>query len=77
MVRLRVKELLQEKGMTKYRLHLLMQVRNGISYGNFNNMVENKTASIKYSNIDLLSEILECDIGDLFERVDESEGDSS
>ena len=77
MVRLRVKELLQEKGMTKYRLHLLMQVRNGISYGNFNNMVENKTASIKYSNIDLLSEILECDLGDLFERVDESEGDSS
>ena len=68
MVRLRVKEILAEQGMTKYSLHKKMQMMTGISYGNFNNMVENKTSSIKYDNIDLLCDLLHCDVGDLFER---------
>ena len=74
MVRLRVKELLEERGITKYRLHQQMQRKNGISYGNFNSMVENKTSSIRYSNLDLLCEILECEVGELFERVEGEEG---
>ena len=69
MVRLRVKELLAEKGMTKYRLHQIMQLKTGISYGNFNSMIENKTSSIKYKNIELLSNIFDCEIGELFEKT--------
>ena len=72
MVQLRVKELLKERDMTKYKLHQQMQMITGISYGNFNNMIENKTTSIKYSNIELLSNILQCDIGELFEKIDET-----
>ncbi len=69
MVKLRVKEILADKGMTKYRLHQKMQAECGISYGNFKSMIENRTSSIKYRNIELLSEILECSIGDLFEKI--------
>lgn len=77
MLRLRVEELLEEKGMTKYRLHQKMQARGGISYSNFNNMIKNRTRSILYKNIELLSDILECDIGDLFEKVEETDEDSA
>ncbi len=69
MVRLKVKEILAERGMTKYRLHQRMQAECGISYGNFKSMIDNRTSSIKYRNLELLSEILECDIGDLFEKI--------
>ncbi len=73
MIRLRVKEILYDKGMTKYRLHKRMQAECGISYGNFKSMIENRTSSIKYRNIELLSRILECSIGDLFEIVTDPE----
>ena len=42
-----------------------------ISYTNFNNLVENKTQSIKYSNIDKLCKILNCDPNDLFKISDD------
>ena len=73
MVKLRVMEILSDRGMTKYRLHQKMQAECGISYGNFKSMIENKTSSIKYRNIELLSKILECNIGDLFEIVSDPE----
>lgn len=73
MLKLRIEELLEEKGMTKYRLHQRMQAISGISYSNFNNMIKNRTKSILFRNIELLSDILECDISDLFERVLEEE----
>ncbi len=64
MFRLRVLEILKEKNKTKYWLYNQMNM----SYQNFNKMITNKTRSIKYENLELLCEILECDIGDLFER---------
>ena len=70
MLRLRVTEILKEKGMTKYQLHKAMMMRSGISYGNFNALVENKTKAVKYQNLELLSDILEVGIGELFEKVD-------
>lgn len=63
MIRLRVLELLKEKHKTKYWLYNQMNM----SYQNFNKMVNNETKSIKYENIELLCEIFECKIEDLFE----------
>lgn len=64
MVKLNVKELLKKKGKSKYWLYNQMEM----SYTNFNNIVENKTKSIKYDNIDKFCELLECEPNDLFKR---------
>jgi Predicted transcriptional regulator len=63
MVRLRVIEILNEKGRTKYWLYKQM----GMSYQNFSKMVNNTTKSIKYDNLDTLCQILECTPSELFD----------
>ena len=73
MVRLNVKNLLKEKKKTKYWLFNMLNNIGTISYTNFNNLVENKTGSIKYSNIEKLCKILECTPNDLFEITDDKE----
>ena len=65
MVRLRVLEILKEQGHTKYWLFKQMD----LSYQNFNRMVKNETRSIRFENLDVLSDILNCPIGDLFEKI--------
>ena len=69
MVRLRILEILQEQGHTKYWLYKQMD----LSYQNFNRMVTNETSSIKFENLDRLTKILQCPIGDLFEFTDDEE----
>lgn len=69
MIRLKVLDILEEKGKTKYWLWKQMN----ISYQNFNKIVNNQTGSIKYSNIELLCDILECTPGDLFEYSQEKD----
>lgn len=66
MVRLRILEILNEQGHTKYWLFKQM----GLSYQNFNRMVKNETRSIRFENLDMLSDILDCPVGDLFEKTD-------
>lgn len=73
MVKLNVKELLKEKKKTKYWLFNMLNNVGNISYTNFNNLVENKTGSIKYSNIEKLCNILDCTPNDLFKITDENE----
>ena len=68
MLRLRVKEILKSKGKTKYWLYNQMN----LSYQNFNRMINNETKAIKYENIELLCEILECTPNDIFEIVEQS-----
>lgn len=68
MVKLNVVELLKQKGKTKYWLFNQLNNVGTISYTNFNNLIENKTQSIKYENIEKLCNILECSIEDLFTR---------
>lgn len=63
-MKLRILDILKEKGKTKYWLY----IRLGFSYQNFNNMVNNKTQSIKFSTLQSLCEILECTPNDLFEE---------
>lgn len=62
MVRLNVLELLRQQGHTKYWLYIQL----GMSYQNFNKMVNNQTASIRYENIDALCQILNCTPNELF-----------
>ncbi len=62
MLELNVLELLKKKGKTKYWLFVQMDM----TYTNFNNIITNKTKSIKYSNIEKLCQILECEPNDLF-----------
>ena len=63
-MKLRVKELLQEKGKTKYWLYIQM----GLSYQNFNRLINGETKSIKFDNIKALCDILECTPNDLFDE---------
>ena len=67
MLRLRVLELLEKKGKTKYWLYKQL----GMSYQNFNKMVNNQTQSIRYENIETLCLLLECTPNELFEFLDE------
>lgn len=67
MLKLKVLELLKKKNKTKYWLYIQLNM----SYQNFNNMISNKTKSIKYENIELLCELLDCSPNDLFEKVEE------
>lgn len=67
MVRLRVLDILQERGLTKYWLWKRMDM----SYDNFNHMVQNETQSIRYEIIDRLICILDCPIEDLFEVTED------
>lgn len=66
MLRLRVLEILSEKGYTKYWLYKKMD----LSYQNFNRMVMNETTSIRYENLEKLSKILDCTLDELFEYID-------
>ena len=68
MIKLNVVELLKQKGKTKYWLFNQLNNVGTISYTNFNNLIENKTQSIRYENIEKLCNILECSIEDLFTR---------
>ncbi len=63
-MRLRVCEILKEKGKTKYWLYIQL----GLSYQNFNNLVTNKTKGIKFENLKSLCDILDCTPNDLFEE---------
>ena len=67
MVKLRALELLEEKGKTKYWLYKQL----GMSYQNFNKMVNNQTKSIQYENIEAMCLLLECTPNDLLEFVNE------
>lgn len=69
MIRLRILDILDEQKRSKYWLYKQMD----LSYQNFNRMISNKTSSIRFENIEKLSNILECPISDLFEITEEDE----
>ena len=56
MVKLNALELLEKKGRTKYWLYKQM----GMSYQNFNRMINNQTKAIQYENIETMCLLLEC-----------------
>lgn len=62
MVTLRVLELLEQRGKTKYWLYKQL----GMSYQNFSNMINNRTKSIRYENIETICRLLDCTPNELF-----------
>ena len=61
MIRLNVLKLLEKQGKTKYWLYKQL----GMSYQNFNRMVNNETKSIQYDNIEVMCQLLNCTPNDL------------
>ena len=72
MIRLRVLDILAEKGHSKYWLYKRMEM----SYQNFNKMVTNQTQSIHYDKIQKLCDLLDCSVGDLFEIKEDGENNN-
>lgn len=62
--RFRLKELLEEKGMSQSELAR----RSGVSFPTVNGMVGNRTTRVDLSTLDALSKVLGCEPGDLLER---------
>lgn len=67
MIKLDVLRLLEEQGRTKYWLYKQL----GMSYQNFNKMVNNETKSIRYENIETICLLLNCTPNDLFVITDD------
>ena len=67
MIKLKVLDLLEKKGHTKYWLYKQL----GMSYQNFSKMVNNETKSIRYENIETICLLLECTPNELFEITEE------
>ena len=67
MIKLRVLELLEKNGKTKYWLYKQL----GMSYQNFNKMVNNQTKSIRYENIETICHLLNCTPNELFEITED------
>ena len=63
-MKLRIGEILKEKGKTKYWLYMQL----GLSYQNVNKIINNQTSGIKFENLKNLCDILECTPNDLFEE---------
>ena len=67
LIKLRALELLKENGRSKYWLYMQL----GMSYQNFNKMVNNETKSIKYENIETMCRLFNCTPNDLFNISDD------
>lgn len=67
MIKLKVLELLEKNGRTKYWLYKQL----GMSYQNFSKMINNETKSIRYENIETICLLLNCTPNDLFEITTE------
>ena len=67
-MKLRILEILEEMGRTKYWLYIQL----GLSYQNFNRLVNNKTTAMKFDNLKALCDILNCTPNDLFEDYHKS-----
>ena len=63
-MKLRVLDILKEKGKTKYWLNMQL----GLSFQNFNKMAYNQTKGIKFETLQALCDILECTPNDLFDE---------
>lgn len=64
LMRLRILDILNEKGKTKYWLYIQL----GLSYQNFNRLVNNQTKAIKFENLKAICDILECTPNELFDE---------
>ncbi len=62
--RFRLSELLDAAGMTQTELHR----KSGVAYSTINGLVLNKARQISLDTLDSLSQVLDCEPGDLVVR---------
>ncbi len=67
MIRLRILEILEEQRHTKYWLWKQL----GMSYKNYDDMIKNRTRSIRFETLDRISSALGVPVGELFEKTEE------
>ena len=72
-MKLRIDEILKEKGKTKYWLYIQL----GLSYQNFNKIINNQTKAIKFDNLKAICDILECTPNDLFDIYHRKESEKN
>lgn len=83
MLKLNAIQLLEEKGLTKYKLfNKLNTIRASkgeplMNYTNFLHMINKVNKSVLYQDLDELCEALECDISDLLTRDTTNNGKMS
>lgn len=65
MIILNVDKILKKQNKTRYWLFNELNSISPISYTNFLNMIDNRTKSIKYSNLEKLCDILNCTPNDI------------
>lgn len=68
-IRLRIKEILEEKGKSNYWLSQQL----GMCYRNYHNIVTNKTSAVRFETLEKLCEILEVPVSELFEQIEDRE----
>ena len=64
MVQLKLKEILEKKKVSRYRLQLL----TNLNYPRVNQLYKNKKKNISFEEIDILTNVLDCSISDLIEK---------
>ena len=67
-IRLRIKEILEEKGKSNYWLSQQL----GMCYRNYHNIVTNQTSAIRFETLEKLCEILDVPVSELFEQIDDT-----
>lgn len=64
MVNLKLKELLDKKKISRYRLQLL----TNLNYPRINQLYKNTAKNISFEELDILTTTLDCSISDLVEK---------
>ena len=73
MLKLNIEELLEKKGKTKYWLWK----QTKLTYSNFDNLIKNRTKSIRYENLEKICRALLTKVHDVDEKDDEKTKKSS
>ena len=63
-IRVRLRELLEQRGMAQTEL----QAKTGLGYSTINALYHGKTERVEFATLDVLCDVLDCEIGDLLER---------
>ena len=66
-IRLRIKEILEEKGKSNYWLSQKLDM----CYRSYHNIVTNKATAVCFETLERLCEILEVPVSELFEQIDD------
>jgi putative transcriptional regulator len=66
-VRFRLRELLDERGLTQTEL----QMRTGLAYSTINDLSNNKPRRVELETLDVICNALNCGIADLLEHIPE------